>query len=262
MREWFNVLQYTSNWGNKDKDSARKHSVRRKRRASDGAKEDGDQGLSSKHLNKLKPLLMSNYSDTPLHTNAQPDSLDLRIGEKVERMASRVKNRASLPPPNKLHQQPQQPGLLHSQNTYFDAYDISKLDELRDNDANYQSVRALLKRDCNRLCADCRTPHPQWASHAVHNIPMVLFICIHCSGWHRSLGSHISKVKSVELDDWSADLIALADRTGNLVCNDYWERHMPKHTKIPSPTDSVSLGDFIRDKYLNRRWVDHSITFT
>lgn len=191
---------------------------------------------------------MSNFSDTPLHTQAPQDTLDISIGEKVEKMAIRVKNRASLPPPNKLHQ-----------NTY--AYDIHKLAELRDSDVNYESVRQVLGKECNTLCADCRTPAPLWASHSLNNIPMVIFICIQCSGWHRSLGSHISKVKSVELDDWSSELIALAETTGNDKCNGYWEASMPS-VAIPTPSNAAQIGEFIRNKYMHQLWVDSNITFT
>jgi hypothetical protein len=32
-----------------------------------------------------------------------------------------------------------------------------------------------------------------------------VFICIRCSGIHRSMGTHISKVKSVDLDVWTPE---------------------------------------------------------
>lgn len=38
---------------------------------------------------------------------------------------------------------------------------------------------------------------PEWAS-----LNLGILMCIECSGVHRNLGSHISKVRSLGLDDW------------------------------------------------------------
>ena len=53
----------------------------------------------------------------------------------------------------------------------------------------------------NDKCADCGSKKPKWAS-----INLGIMLCIECSGIHRSLGVHISKVRSVTLDDWDMDL--------------------------------------------------------
>ena len=53
----------------------------------------------------------------------------------------------------------------------------------------------------NDKCADCGSKKPKWAS-----INLGIMLCIECSGIHRSLGVHISKVRSVTLDDWDAEL--------------------------------------------------------
>ena len=50
----------------------------------------------------------------------------------------------------------------------------------------------------NATCADCPTRNPQWAS-VNHGI----FRCLNCSGIHRSLGVHISFVRSATMDSWS-----------------------------------------------------------
>jgi len=55
----------------------------------------------------------------------------------------------------------------------------------------------LRQIDGNEKCADCNSLHPDWAS-----INLGILICIECSGIHRKLGSHISRVRSLELDDW------------------------------------------------------------
>lgn len=49
----------------------------------------------------------------------------------------------------------------------------------------------------NDICADCGQQRPDWAS-----LNLGTLICIECSGIHRNLGSHISRVRSLDLDDW------------------------------------------------------------
>ena len=58
---------------------------------------------------------------------------------------------------------------------------------------------------------------------------MVLFICIRCCGIHRSLGTHISKPRSVELDTWSPQSILIAKEWGNEKANIIWEKRKPAH---------------------------------
>jgi len=44
----------------------------------------------------------------------------------------------------------------------------------------------------NDKCADCGAPEPDWAS-----LNLGVLVCIECSGVHRNLGVHISKVNTV-----------------------------------------------------------------
>jgi len=68
----------------------------------------------------------------------------------------------------------------------------------------------------NNLCVDCAARSPQWAS-----VSFGIFMCLECSGQHRSLGVHISFVRSVTMDSWTADQIKLMRMSGNEKFNNF-----------------------------------------
>ena len=69
----------------------------------------------------------------------------------------------------------------------------------------YQAIlSAMLREEDNKYCVDCDAKGPRWASWNLG-----VFLCIRCAGIHRNLGVHISKVKSVNLDQWTAEQIAV-----------------------------------------------------
>jgi stromal membrane-associated protein len=82
------------------------------------------------------------------------------------------------------------------------------------NDLNKQIflLEKLLKKEENKLCADCRRKGPQWAS-----LNIGVFICIKCAGFHRELGTHISKVKSINLDKWPIGTDQLFTKISNII---------------------------------------------
>ncbi|XP_038895936.1 ADP-ribosylation factor GTPase-activating protein AGD12-like [Benincasa hispida] len=103
----------------------------------------------------------------------------------------------------------------------------------------------LLQKD-NQLCADCGAPDPKWASANIG-----VFICLKCSGVHRSLGTHISKVLSITLDEWSDDEIdAMIEVGGNGSANSIYEAFIPVGYTKPGPSAShEERSNFIRSKY-------------
>ncbi|KAL2018250.1 hypothetical protein VTK56DRAFT_1004 [Thermocarpiscus australiensis] len=112
---------------------------------------------------------------------------------------------------------------------------------------NQQTIKNLLKLEPNKVCADCkRNKHPRWASWNLG-----VFICIRCSGIHRGMGTHISRVKSVDLDAWTDEQLQSVLNWGNARANKYWEAKLaPGH--VPS---EAKIENFIRTKYELKRWV-------
>ncbi|KAJ6787360.1 hypothetical protein PWT90_05951 [Aphanocladium album] len=112
---------------------------------------------------------------------------------------------------------------------------------------NQATIKSLLKLEANKICSDCKkNKHPRWASWNLG-----VFICIRCSGIHRGMGTHISRVKSVDLDSWTDEQLQSVLRWGNARANKYWEAklaagHAPSEAKIEN---------FIRTKYELKRWV-------
>lgn len=64
----------------------------------------------------------------------------------------------------------------------------------------------------NGQCGDCGQPDPRWAS-----INLGVLLCIECSGIHRSLGVHCSKVRSLTLDSWEPELLKVCGAVAGLV---------------------------------------------
>ncbi|KAK6894664.1 hypothetical protein K6H09_002340 [Candida tropicalis] len=111
-----------------------------------------------------------------------------------------------------------------------------------------QILKQLLREEANKSCADCKSSkNPRWASWSLG-----CFICIRCSGVHRSMGTHISKVKSVDLDAWTDDQVENMVRWGNQKANLYWESKLPDGY-IP---DQSKIENFIRTKYELKKWKD------
>lgn len=111
----------------------------------------------------------------------------------------------------------------------------------------------LMRQAGNKFCADCGSSEPKWVSSSLG-----VFICIKCSGIHRSLGVHISKVLSLNLDEWTDEQVdSLVNLGGNTLINKKYEACMPSYIKKPKPNSSIEeRSDFIRRKYELQQFLD------
>ncbi|XP_071070795.1 arf-GAP with coiled-coil, ANK repeat and PH domain-containing protein 2 isoform X4 [Dasypus novemcinctus] len=114
---------------------------------------------------------------------------------------------------------------------------------------------ALQRVQCipgNASCCDCGLADPRWAS-----INLGITLCIECSGIHRSLGVHFSKVRSLTLDTWEPELLKLMCELGNDVINRVYEAKVEKMgIKKPQPGQRQEKEAYIRAKYVERKFVD------
>lgn len=117
-----------------------------------------------------------------------------------------------------------------------------------------QAIRTL-KSDIsgNTKCVDCDAPNPDWAS-----INLGVLMCIECSGVHRKLGSHISRVRSLDLDEWPPGHLAVMSSLGNEVANSIWESslHHKRGYRKPEPNSSQEEKErFIMAKYNQKEFL-------
>uniref|UniRef100_A0A3Q1B4L4 Small monomeric GTPase n=1 Tax=Amphiprion ocellaris TaxID=80972 RepID=A0A3Q1B4L4_AMPOC len=110
-----------------------------------------------------------------------------------------------------------------------------------------QSIRSIRG---NGRCADCEAQNPDWAS-----LNLGALICIECSGIHRNLGTHLSRVRSLDLDEWPLELIKVMSAIGNELANSVWEANAQGRLK-PGPDASREERErWIRAKYEQRLFV-------
>ncbi|CAH0515410.1 unnamed protein product [Peronospora belbahrii] len=118
-----------------------------------------------------------------------------------------------------------------------------------------KQLNDLMKLDGNKFCADCGCRGPRWAS-----INLGVFICIACSGIHRSLGVHLTFVRSVNLDSWTTEQVQQMQRWGNARAKEYYEANTPRDCHIPTEHSSVREKErWIRDKYERKLFVGDGI---
>uniref|UniRef100_A0A3B4TI55 Arf-GAP with coiled-coil, ANK repeat and PH domain-containing protein n=1 Tax=Seriola dumerili TaxID=41447 RepID=A0A3B4TI55_SERDU len=130
---------------------------------------------------------------------------------------------------------------------------IDSASEPRDRSARGETI--LQRIQClpgNEQCCDCSQADPRWAS-----INLGILLCIECSGIHRSLGVHCSKVRSLTLDSWEPELLKLMCELGNSVINHIYEgSYQEQGLKKPLPSSSRQEKEaWIKAKYVEKKFL-------
>jgi Arf-GAP with SH3 domain, ANK repeat and PH domain-containing protein len=115
-------------------------------------------------------------------------------------------------------------------------------------------LQDIRERDQGNLwCADCNSNvKTEWVS-----INLGIVLCIECSGIHRSLGTHISKIRSLTLDtvSFTLDIVEIIMLIGNRISNQIWEAKLDQSQKpTPNATRDQRLK-FITEKYVERLFI-------
>uniref|UniRef100_A0AAY4C9Z9 Arf-GAP with coiled-coil, ANK repeat and PH domain-containing protein n=1 Tax=Denticeps clupeoides TaxID=299321 RepID=A0AAY4C9Z9_9TELE len=140
---------------------------------------------------------------------------------------------------------------------------IDSASESRERVARGESIlQRIQSLPGNERCCDCGQADPRWAS-----INLGILLCIECSGIHRSLGVHCSKVRSLTLDTWEPELLKLMCELGNSIINHIYEGRCEElGLRKPGPNSSNPTyyhrekETWIKAKYVEKKFLKKMMT--
>ncbi|XP_060628400.2 arf-GAP with SH3 domain, ANK repeat and PH domain-containing protein 1-like [Anolis sagrei] len=116
-------------------------------------------------------------------------------------------------------------------------------------------IEEIKRMQGNSTCCDCSASDPAWLS-----INLGILICIECSGIHREMGVHHSRIQSLALDKLATSELLLAKNIGNSRFNDIVEANLHNAALKPTTDSPMTLRkDFIIAKYVDRKYVAQGI---
>ncbi|CCF59153.1 hypothetical protein KAFR_0G01190 [Kazachstania africana CBS 2517] len=125
--------------------------------------------------------------------------------------------------------------------------DLKTINSIKSN-IDYTLLNTVKKLHVSNLkCCDCNsTENVEWIS-----INLLCTLCIKCSGAHRSMGSHISKIRSLIYDNFRPDelLYLIENKISNSACNLLYESNLDPDLKIDFNSNDSERSTFITNKY-------------
>ncbi|XP_004084050.1 arf-GAP with SH3 domain, ANK repeat and PH domain-containing protein 2 [Oryzias latipes] len=120
-------------------------------------------------------------------------------------------------------------------------------------------VEEVKKMNGNDRCCDCGAAGPTWLS-----TNLGVLICIECSGIHREIGVHYSRIQSLDLDVLGTSEMLLANNVGNASFNGIMEADLgPQGITKPDPSsDMQTRKEYITAKYTEKRFARRLYTNT
>uniref|UniRef100_A0A8C7ZGU9 ArfGAP with SH3 domain, ankyrin repeat and PH domain 1b n=1 Tax=Oryzias sinensis TaxID=183150 RepID=A0A8C7ZGU9_9TELE len=109
-------------------------------------------------------------------------------------------------------------------------------------------IEEVLRMPGNEVCCDCGAADPKWLS-----TNLGILTCIECSGIHREMGVHISRIQSMELDKLGTSELLLAKNVGNSSFNEIMEGNLPSPSPKPNPSSDMT----VRKEFITTKYVDH-----
>lgn len=118
-------------------------------------------------------------------------------------------------------------------------------------DRDYLSLLRAIPNSDNNMCVDCgSTESVEWVS-----VNFLVVFCVRCSSSHRHLGSHISRIRSLKLDNFENENELLLKYINNKSVNEYLEQQLEQDKKLKPESLNEERLQFIRNKYLLKNYI-------